>query len=125
MKGRRIRVGVVLVIALTASLSSIAFAQSSSTPPPPSNALKVAAKVEKKLDKIFPRKSLIQKGSTVRGINGKVITIDGVVAQAQGPDNPVDPFPGMCEGAQARFDRANKKNEVKGYTFKYGKCYDD
>lgn len=129
MKRIRFRAGVVAVAALLATMFAAAPAISQSTgktnTPPPEEALKTATKVQKQVDKVFPRKDLKVSGNTVRGINGKVITIDGVVAQKQGPDNPVDPFPGMCEGAKARFERANRNKEVKGFTFKYGTCYDD
>lgn len=128
MKRVRLQLGVVAVVALVVSTFAAAPAIGQSTSnnaPPPQEALKTAAKVQKQIDKIFNRKDLKVTGNTTRGISGKTILIDGVVAQKQGPDNPVDPFPGMCEGAKARFERANRNNEVKGYTFKYNECYDD
>lgn len=129
MKRTRFKAGIAGVAALVvASLFvSPAIAQSGGAAPAPDEALATAAKVQKQIDKIFPRKDLAkQTGATVRGVNGKEISIAGIVAQKQGPDNPVDPFPGMCEGAQARFARANKTKEIPGgYTIKYGNCYDD
>jgi branched-chain amino acid transport system substrate-binding protein len=128
MKRTRFRTGLVGVAALlaTALAAGPAAGQSGATDAPsPDEALATAAKIQKQLDKLYPRKQLKVSGNTVRGVNGKEITIAGVVAQKQGPDNPVDPFPGMCEGAQARFERANRDKDVKGYTFNYTECYDD
>jgi ABC-type branched-subunit amino acid transport system substrate-binding protein len=126
--------GVVAVVAASlvagpalAQTSTTAQSGSTGSAPAPSEALATAAKVQKQLDKIFPRKDLKkQSGNTTRGVNGKEINVEGIVAQKQGPDNPIDPFPGTCEGAQARFARANKNKELPGgYTIKYGTCYDD
>jgi hypothetical protein len=117
-----------LVALVAVSLfASPAIAQSGGSAPPPEEALSTAAKVQKQLDKVFPRKDLQkQSGNTTRGVNGKEITVAGIVAQKQGVDDPTDPFPGMCEGARARFARANRDNELpRGYTIKYGECYDD
>jgi len=49
---------------------------------------------------------------------GKTINVGGIgLAKTYANDAPV--------GAQARFDRANKNNEVKGYTFSYKGLADD
>jgi branched-chain amino acid transport system substrate-binding protein len=65
----------------------------------------------------------VPEGATVRGINGKVITIGGV-ATAKDP-NGTELFPGVCDGAKARLERANREGGVNGYTFKYVGCADD
>ncbi len=61
-------------------------------------------------------------GSTTRGVNGKVITIGGVaeIKDATGQDN----YQGVCDGAKARFERANREGGVNGYTFDYVGCAD-
>jgi ABC-type branched-subunit amino acid transport system substrate-binding protein len=65
----------------------------------------------------------VPDGATKRGVNGKVITIGGVgtVLGASGTEL----FPGMCDGAKARFERANREGGVNGYTFDYVGCTDD
>lgn len=61
-------------------------------------------------------------GDTTRGVDGKVITIGGVadVRNQEGIEN----FPGVCDGARARFERANRDGGVNGYTFRYVGCTD-
>jgi ABC-type branched-subunit amino acid transport system substrate-binding protein len=62
------------------------------------------------------------QGDTVRGIQGKVVTIAGVADVTAGGELA---NPGACAGAQARFARADREGGVNGYTFKYVGCSDD
>ncbi|HQV56551.1 MAG TPA: ABC transporter substrate-binding protein [Ilumatobacteraceae bacterium] len=62
-------------------------------------------------------------GNTVRGINGKVIRIGGVSTAKD--ERGVENYPGVCDGAKARFERANKEGGVNGYTFEYVGCQND
>lgn len=61
-------------------------------------------------------------GSTVRGINGKVITIGGTGTNTKAGQHTL---PGLDVGAKARFERANREGGVNGYTFKYVGFQDD
>jgi branched-chain amino acid transport system substrate-binding protein len=65
----------------------------------------------------------VPSGATTRGISGKVITIGGVatIKDSTGVEN----YPGVCDGAKARFARANREGGVNGYTFNYVGCTDD
>jgi branched-chain amino acid transport system substrate-binding protein len=60
-------------------------------------------------------------GSTTRGITGKTITIEGVADETAGG---VTQFPGICDGAAARFARANRTGGVNGYKINYLGCHD-
>jgi branched-chain amino acid transport system substrate-binding protein len=73
--------------------------------------------IESKIGKIR-----IATGDTTRGITGKTITIAGlatITAQGQAI------FPGMCDGARARFAQANREGGVDGYKINYVGCSDD
>jgi branched-chain amino acid transport system substrate-binding protein len=61
-------------------------------------------------------------GDTVRGINGKVVTVGSVATDTKAGQHTQ---PGICDGAKARFARANKEGGVNGYTFNYVGCSDD
>jgi branched-chain amino acid transport system substrate-binding protein len=65
----------------------------------------------------------VAAGSTTRGVNGKVIRIGGIgtVKDATG----IEDYPGLCDGAKARFERANREGGVNGYRFEYVGCSDD
>jgi branched-chain amino acid transport system substrate-binding protein len=60
-------------------------------------------------------------GSTTRGINGKTITIEGI---GDVTANGVTQMPGLCDGAAARFARANRDGGVNGYKINYIGCHD-
>ena len=65
----------------------------------------------------------VPSGSTDRGVEGKVIRIGGVgTAKDAGG---VDQLTGVCDGARARFERANREGGVNGYTIEYVGCTDD
>lgn len=61
-------------------------------------------------------------GETVRGINGKVITIGGTGTNTKAGQNTL---PGLDVGAKARIERANREGGVNGYTFDYVGFQDD
>jgi branched-chain amino acid transport system substrate-binding protein len=61
-------------------------------------------------------------GDTVRGIVGKVVTVGSVATDTKAGQHTQ---PGICDGAKARFARANKEGGVNGYTFNYVGCSDD
>ncbi|MER6978317.1 ABC transporter substrate-binding protein [Streptomyces carpinensis] len=61
-------------------------------------------------------------GETVRGINGKVITIGGTGTNTKAGQHTL---PGLDVGAKARFARANREGGVNGYTFNYVGFQDD
>jgi branched-chain amino acid transport system substrate-binding protein len=61
-------------------------------------------------------------GDTTRGINGKVITVGSVATDTKAGQHTQ---PGVCDGAKARFLRANKEGGVAGYTFNFVGCTDD
>jgi branched-chain amino acid transport system substrate-binding protein len=61
-------------------------------------------------------------GATVRGISGKVIKIGSTATNTKQGQHTQ---PGICDGAKARFERANKEGGVNGYTFDFIPCLDD
>lgn len=64
----------------------------------------------------------VQNGNTVRGINGKVITLCGVGTNTKAGQATV---PGLSDGSKARIERANREGGVNGYTFNYVGFTDD
>lgn len=63
------------------------------------------------------------EGNTTRGVTPDQITLASVTAlkSAQG----TEPFPGQCEGTQARLDRANREGGVNGRMIRWLGCKDD
>jgi branched-chain amino acid transport system substrate-binding protein len=61
-------------------------------------------------------------GDTTRGISGKVVKIGSVATDTKAGQHTQ---PGICDGAKARFTRANKEGGVNGYTFDLAGCTDD
>ncbi|MFC5819059.1 ABC transporter substrate-binding protein [Nonomuraea harbinensis] len=61
-------------------------------------------------------------GETVRGVNGKVITVGGTGTNTKAGQHTL---PGLDVGARARFERANREGGVNGYTFEYAGFQDD
>jgi ABC-type branched-subunit amino acid transport system substrate-binding protein len=61
-------------------------------------------------------------GNTTRGISNKVIKIGSVATDTKAGQHTQ---PGICDGAKARFERANKDGGVGGYTFDFVGCTDD
>jgi branched-chain amino acid transport system substrate-binding protein len=59
---------------------------------------------------------------TTRGITGKVIKVGSTTTDTKGGQHTQ---PGICDGAKARFTRANKEGGVNGYTFDFVGCKDD
>ncbi|WP_007509198.1 ABC transporter substrate-binding protein [Pseudofrankia saprophytica] len=125
LRSRRARAGLAGVAALVAAVT---FASCSSTTDNGTSSAPVD--LGKPMDAAAASKLAIEKagpiefatGDTVRGVNGKVITIGGVadVKDTTGIEN----FPGVCDGAKARFERANREGGVNGYTFSYAGCTD-
>ena len=64
-----------------------------------------------------PGASFASAGSSVRGFDGKTITVGGIGFLAN--------FAGADIGAKARFKRANDTNELKGVKIKYTEFADD
>lgn len=64
----------------------------------------------------------VQSGDTVRGINGKVITLCGVGTNTKAGQTTI---PGLADGAKARIERANREGGIGGYTFNYVGFTDD
>ena len=60
-------------------------------------------------------------GSTTVGVNGHTITIEGVADVTAGGQTQ---FAGECDGAKARFARANRDGGVNGYKINYLGCSD-
>jgi branched-chain amino acid transport system substrate-binding protein len=60
-------------------------------------------------------------GSTTVGVSGHTITIAGVADVTAGG---VTQFNGICDGAKARFARANRQGGVNGYKINYLGCSD-
>jgi ABC-type branched-subunit amino acid transport system substrate-binding protein len=80
------------------------------------------AAVQTAVDDVLDRPEPIE-GETTRGVTETAINVKGVTA-LRTPAG-VEPFPGMCEGAQARFERANREGGVNGRTINYIGCVDD
>lgn len=62
-------------------------------------------------------------GNTTRGVSADEVRVGAVTAlkTAQG----IEPFPGQCEGAEARFERANSEGGVNGRMISWLGCKDD
>ncbi|WP_007514094.1 ABC transporter substrate-binding protein [Pseudofrankia saprophytica] len=125
LRSHRARAGLAGVAALVAavtfaSCSSTTDNGTSSAPVDLGTPMDAAAASKLAIEKAGPIQ--FATGSTVRGVNGKVITIGGVadVKDTTGIEN----FPGVCDGAKARFERANREGGVNGYTFSYVGCAD-
>jgi ABC-type branched-subunit amino acid transport system substrate-binding protein len=63
----------------------------------------------------------VATGNTTTGINGKEILVSGIADLTAGG---AAAFVGGCDGAKARFARANREGGVNGYTIKYLGCDD-
>jgi ABC-type branched-subunit amino acid transport system substrate-binding protein len=72
-------------------------------------------------DELGPIK--VPTGSTTRGIAAKVIRVGGVATLKDA--SGVDQLLGACDGAKARFERANREGGVNGYKIDYVGCSDD
>jgi len=125
MRSRRARAGLAGTAALAAA---VAFAGCSSTtdngsaPAPVQLGTPMAAAAASKLaiEKAGPIQ--FATGNTTRGVHGKTIDIGGI-ADVKDPSG-IENFPGVCDGAKARFERANREGGVNGYTFNYVGCTD-
>ena len=67
----------------------------------------------------FPKVS----GSTTRGVTKDAIKIEGVITKATAQGAVI--YPGVCEAAEARFERANREGGVNGRKIDFGGCKDD
>ncbi len=74
------------------------------------------------VDEILDRPEAVE-GETIRGISDTEITIKGVTALTTPAG--IEPFPGMCEGAQARFERYNREKAADARAINYLGCEDD
>jgi branched-chain amino acid transport system substrate-binding protein len=61
-------------------------------------------------------------GNTTRGISGHTITVAGISSETS---NGQPGLEGMCDGAEARFARADRSGGVNGYMIHYLGCTDD
>jgi ABC-type branched-subunit amino acid transport system substrate-binding protein len=80
------------------------------------------ADVQAAVDEVLDRPEPVE-GETTRGITDTTIRVKGVTALTTAAG--IEPFPGMCEGAEARFERANREGGVNGRTIEYLGCDDD
>jgi branched-chain amino acid transport system substrate-binding protein len=62
-------------------------------------------------------------GNTTRGVTRDQITLESVTALKSAAGT--EPFPGQCEGTQARLDRANREGGVNGRKIRWLGCKDD
>jgi ABC-type branched-subunit amino acid transport system substrate-binding protein len=115
------------LVAVTAALSLTACGGGSSGSPEPESRPAVTAKpltaqqAGEEIVKILGELPELT-GETVRGVNGKVVTVGGTGTNTKAGQHTL---PGLDVGARARLERANREGGVNGYTFAYAGFQDD
>jgi branched-chain amino acid transport system substrate-binding protein len=111
-----------MALAATATLVGVSAGSSSAATSLPSGTTPLSyAQVGTLLNRLEGKLKPVT-GDTTRGVVGHTITIAGVATVDVGG---VAYYPGMCDGAKARFEAANRAGGVDGYKFNYVGCSDD